>query len=187
MHLQLGLCLKREFLCRRESSSAEAESTETKPVPHRHQTPSASRHVSIQVQGPRHRLLRKCAYHSGPHKTQGVCRKRAPTVRSPLSSIPNILNTLPLNLAMSDSTDSNCNRQALRHIIRNTTLPQRTRAQAQLKLSSMHAYTRSTQFKNRCTLGGRGRGIMSDFRMFRFAFRIEAMAGNITGVKKASW
>ncbi|KAB8356320.1 hypothetical protein FH972_023904 [Carpinus fangiana] len=73
-------------------------------------------------------------------------------------------------------------RQALRHMIRNTTLPQRTRAQAQLKLSQMHAYTRSTQFKNRCTQGGRGRGIMSDFKMFRFAFRIAALQGNIPGL-----
>lgn len=31
----------------------------------------------------------------------------------------------------------------------------------------MHAYTRSTQFKNRCIMGGKGRGIMSDFRMGR--------------------
>ena len=58
-------------------------------------------------------------------------------------------------------------RQALRYIIRNTLLPQRVRAQAQLELSQMHAYTRSTQFKNRCIMGGKGRGIMSDFRMGR--------------------
>lgn len=58
-------------------------------------------------------------------------------------------------------------RQALRYIIRNTTLPQRVRAQAQLQLSQMHCYTRYTQIKNRCIMGGKGRGIFSDFRMGR--------------------
>ena len=51
--------------------------------------------------------------------------------------------------------------------MRNTTLPQRTRAQAQLQLSQMHAYTRFTQINNRCIEGGKSRGVLSDFRMAR--------------------
>ncbi|KAI9843983.1 MAG: 40S ribosomal protein mrp2, mitochondrial [Thelocarpon superellum] len=78
-------------------------------------------------------------------------------------------------------------RQALRYIIRNTTLPQRMRAQAQLQLSQMHAYTRPTQIKNRCIIGGRGKGVLSEFRMARYCFRMNALAGNIPGVKKATW
>ncbi|KZF19296.1 hypothetical protein L228DRAFT_251422 [Xylona heveae TC161] len=78
-------------------------------------------------------------------------------------------------------------RQALRYIIRNTALPQRARAQAQLELSQMHAYTRSTQIKNRCIEGGKAKGVFSDFRMARFPFRMNALAGNLPGVKKASW
>ncbi|KAL9120686.1 MAG: hypothetical protein Q9187_002754 [Circinaria calcarea] len=78
-------------------------------------------------------------------------------------------------------------RQALRYIIRNTTLPPRTRAQAQLQLSQMHAYTRPTQIRNRCIEGGKGRGVFGDFRMARFPFRLNALAGNLPGVKKASW
>ncbi|KAL9082074.1 MAG: hypothetical protein Q9159_006741 [Coniocarpon cinnabarinum] len=58
-------------------------------------------------------------------------------------------------------------RQALRFIVRNTTLPGRMRAQAQLKLAQMHCYTRGTQIRNRCVMGGRARGIMRDFRMSR--------------------
>ncbi|KAK3172521.1 hypothetical protein OEA41_005843 [Lepraria neglecta] len=58
-------------------------------------------------------------------------------------------------------------RQALRYIIRNTTLPQRARAQAQLQLSQMHCYTRSTQINNRCIEGGKSRGVLKDFRMAR--------------------
>ncbi|KAF2197682.1 glucocorticoid receptor-like (DNA-binding domain) [Delitschia confertaspora ATCC 74209] len=78
-------------------------------------------------------------------------------------------------------------RQALRYLIRNTSLPQRVRAQAQLQLSQMHCYTRYTQIKNRCIMGGKGRGILSDFRMGRYQFRLNALSGNIPGVKKASW
>ena len=58
-------------------------------------------------------------------------------------------------------------RQALRYIIRNTTLPGRTRVKAQLQLSQMHAYTRLTQVNNRCIEGGKSRGVFSDFRMAR--------------------
>ncbi|KAL8762551.1 MAG: hypothetical protein Q9184_001459 [Pyrenodesmia sp. 2 TL-2023] len=58
-------------------------------------------------------------------------------------------------------------RQALRYIIRNTTLPQRARAQAQLQLSQMHAYTRFTQINNRCIEGGKSRGVIRHFRMAR--------------------
>lgn len=78
-------------------------------------------------------------------------------------------------------------RQALRYIIHNTTLPARTRAQAQLELSQMHCYTRLTQINNRCIEGGKSRGVFSDFRMARFPFRLNALEGNIPGVKKASW
>ncbi|KAF2757436.1 glucocorticoid receptor-like (DNA-binding domain) [Pseudovirgaria hyperparasitica] len=78
-------------------------------------------------------------------------------------------------------------RQALRYITRNTTLPQRMRAQAHLQLSQMHCYTRFTQIKNRCIMGGRGRGVFSDFKMARYQFRVQALAGNVPGVKKASW
>ncbi|RYC65771.1 hypothetical protein CHU98_g418 [Xylaria longipes] len=48
-------------------------------------------------------------------------------------------------------------RQALRYIVRNTTLPPRTRAEAQLQLTQMHCYTRPTQIRGRCLLGGKGR------------------------------
>ncbi|KAF2400314.1 glucocorticoid receptor-like (DNA-binding domain) [Trichodelitschia bisporula] len=84
-------------------------------------------------------------------------------------------------------TEYETERQALRYIIRNTTLPQRMRASAQLKLSQMHCYTRPTQIHNRCLMGGKGRGVFRDFRMARYQFRVNALEGNIPGVKKASW
>lgn len=91
-------------------------------------------------------------------------------------------------------------------MVRNMTLPARTRAMAQLELTQMHAYTRPTQIKNRCIMGTKGRGILRDFKMSRvragpgelcalniqltrsqYAFRVNALAGNLPGVKKASW
>ncbi|KAK1850800.1 mitochondrial 40s ribosomal protein mrp2 [Colletotrichum chrysophilum] len=78
-------------------------------------------------------------------------------------------------------------RQALRHIIRNATLPPRVRAEAQLQLSQMHSYTRSTQIRNRCILGGKSRGVFRDFKMTRYNFRMQAYEGNLPGVKRASW
>ena len=64
-------------------------------------------------------------------------------------------------------TAANPPRQALRYIIRNTTLPPRTRAEAQLQLTQMPVYSRPTQIRNRCILGGKSRAILSDFRMTR--------------------
>jgi len=58
-------------------------------------------------------------------------------------------------------------RQALRYVIRNTTLPPRARATAQLQLSQMHCYTRSTQIRNRCIMGGKAKGVFRDARMAR--------------------
>lgn len=58
-------------------------------------------------------------------------------------------------------------RQALRYIIRNTTLPARMRTEAQLQLSQMSNYTRPTQIRNRCIMGGRTRGVFRDFKMTR--------------------
>jgi small subunit ribosomal protein S14 len=66
-------------------------------------------------------------------------------------------------LTYADNND----RQALRYMMRNTTLPQRTRVQAQLDLSKMHAYTRLTQLRNRCIMGGKSRGVSRAFRMAR--------------------
>jgi ribosomal protein S14 len=77
-----------------------------------------------------------------------------------------------LSRCCSYSADSACwklcdLRQALRYLVRNTTLPQSIRTKAQLQLARMHCYTRSTQIRNRCIMGGVGRGVFRDFRMGR--------------------
>lgn len=115
-------------------------------------------------------------------------------------------------------------RQALRYIVRNTQLTPRERAEAHIQLAQMHAYMNPTQIRNRCTLGGKGRGVFRDFKMSRvgqmlsasarllegqcwsrkrvgyfvrsgvltkcvwqYNFRMQALAGALPGVQKASW
>ncbi|KAK9478007.1 mitochondrial 37S ribosomal protein [Lipomyces japonicus] len=78
-------------------------------------------------------------------------------------------------------------RRALGFIVKNTTLPYRVRVQAHLKLAELPRYTSSTQVRNRCIESGKGRAIISNFRMSRYALRMNALKGNIPGVKKASW
>ncbi|KAK9473594.1 mitochondrial 37S ribosomal protein uS14m [Dipodascopsis tothii] len=75
----------------------------------------------------------------------------------------------------------------LKYVARNTTLPTRVRVQAQLQLANMPNYARVNQVKNRCLLTGRGRGVFRAFRMCRYQFRENALAGELPGVKKASW
>ncbi|BFZ65089.1 40S ribosomal protein mrp2, mitochondrial [Saitoella coloradoensis] len=78
-------------------------------------------------------------------------------------------------------------RQALRYIVRNTSLPPRARAQAQLQLSNMPSETRMTKVVDRCVISGKGRGIFRKFKMSRFVFRMHALEGKLPGVKKAVW
>lgn len=78
-------------------------------------------------------------------------------------------------------------RQAYRYIVRNETVPARTRHQAQLALAALPKQSSSTYVRNRCLETGRGRGILRDFRLCRFQFRLKALNGELPGVKKASW
>jgi len=61
------------------------------------------------------------------------------------------------------------------------------RYQAQLQLNAFGRYTRPTTVKNRCTATGRGRGVMGEFGLCRYQFRLKALAGELPGVYKASW
>lgn len=77
--------------------------------------------------------------------------------------------------------------RALKFIARNAALPQKVRLEAQLQLTAMPNYTRSTQLKGRCLDTGRGRGIIRDFRLCRYQFRLQALQGLLPGVKKGVW
>ncbi|KAF5333496.1 hypothetical protein D9611_002323 [Ephemerocybe angulata] len=83
--------------------------------------------------------------------------------------------------------DNEVLRKAYLYVARNTTLPPQVRHQAQLQLNTFGRYTRPTTVKNRCIATGRGRGIMSEFGLCRFQFRLKALKGDLNGVQKASW
>ncbi|CAL1702251.1 unnamed protein product [Somion occarium] len=78
-------------------------------------------------------------------------------------------------------------RRAYLYVARNASLPASVRYQAQLQLNTFGRYTRPTTVKNRCAESGKGRGIMSEFALSRFQFRLKARAGELPGVHKASW
>ncbi|EPS36746.1 hypothetical protein H072_9629 [Dactylellina haptotyla CBS 200.50] len=78
-------------------------------------------------------------------------------------------------------------RKALRYIIRSNQFTPRQKTEAQLQLTQLPVSSQPTKIKNRCTVGGRGRSILREFKMGRFPFRLAALAGELPGVKKASW
>ncbi|OLY83882.1 putative 37S ribosomal protein mrp2, mitochondrial [Smittium mucronatum] len=77
--------------------------------------------------------------------------------------------------------------QVYRYLSRNTVLPVRTRVMAQLALANTDKNAFPTAVRNRCLETGRGRGVMSDWRLCRFQFRLKALKGDLSGVQKASW
>ncbi|OMJ08624.1 putative 37S ribosomal protein mrp2, mitochondrial [Smittium culicis] len=77
--------------------------------------------------------------------------------------------------------------QVYRYMSRNTQLPVRARMMAQLALANTDKNAFPTNVRNRCLETGRGRGIMSDWRLCRFQFRLKALKGDLSGVQKASW
>ncbi|MEX0685223.1 MAG: 30S ribosomal protein S14 [Balneolales bacterium] len=45
----------------------------------------------------------------------------------------------------------------------------------------------ATRIKNRCSITGRSRGMVSEYGVSRIIFRELVLAGKIPGIKKASW
>ncbi|KAF9076367.1 hypothetical protein BDP27DRAFT_1313219 [Rhodocollybia butyracea] len=83
--------------------------------------------------------------------------------------------------------DNEVTRRAYLYVARNQTLPPQVRHQAQLQLNTFGRYTRPTTVKNRCYVSGKGRGIIGEFGLSRYQFRLKALNGLLNGVKKASW
>lgn len=77
--------------------------------------------------------------------------------------------------------------RALKFIARNSVLPQKVRLEAQLQLNAMPNYTRANQLKGRCVDSGRGKGVIRDFRLCRYQFRMQALQGLLPGVRKGVW
>ncbi|KAJ1661001.1 40S ribosomal protein mrp2, mitochondrial [Dispira simplex] len=78
-------------------------------------------------------------------------------------------------------------RQVYRYITHNETIVPKVRYQAQLALNQYPKHASVVQIKSRCIETGRGRGILSDFRLCHAQFRQKALRGEIPGVTKHSW
>jgi len=78
-------------------------------------------------------------------------------------------------------------RRAYLYCARNQTLEPQVRYQAQLQLNNFGRYSRPTTVRSRCTVSGKGRGIITEFGLCRYQFRLKALDGELPGVFKASW
>lgn len=83
--------------------------------------------------------------------------------------------------------DNEVSRKALKYLAHNTSLPMKTRLEAQLQLHQMPHYTRPTEIKNRCIESGYGRSVIKEFRVCRIKFREMALKGELPGVRSSSW
>lgn len=59
----------------------------------------------------------------------------------------------------------------------NTLLPFRLRTRAMIDLAQMNPNTRPMKIKNRCIMGGKGRGIMRAFRVSRVCVSLRGIPG----------
>lgn len=78
-------------------------------------------------------------------------------------------------------------RNELRELVRKPSTPDGEREAAQMKLASLPRNSNPNRIRNRCELTGRPRGYYSKFGLGRSKLRERALAGQLPGVKKASW
>mgnify|MGYP002348247368 CR=1 FL=1 len=78
-------------------------------------------------------------------------------------------------------------RQELKAIIKNPATSVEDRSAAQLKLAQQPRDANPVRVTVRCVVTGRPRGNLRKFGLSRMQFRDKALAGELTGVVKASW
>lgn len=78
-------------------------------------------------------------------------------------------------------------RQALKKIINHPNTPMAERDEAARKLRSLPRDSSATRVRNRCSVTGRSRGYYRKFGISRIALRDLFHAGELPGVRKASW
>lgn len=78
-------------------------------------------------------------------------------------------------------------RKELKAIIKNPATSAEDREAAQLKLAKQPRDANPIRVTLRCVVTGRPRGNLRKFGLSRMQFRDKALAGELTGVVKASW
>ena len=69
----------------------------------------------------------------------------------------------------------------------NRNLPYSVRAHFTHKLALLPRTSSKTRLRNRCTITGRPRSVLRQFRVSRIVFRELAWKGLLAGVTKSSW
>ena len=78
-------------------------------------------------------------------------------------------------------------RLALKSLIRDVNISKQIRFQCIFELTKFPRNSSIVRIKNRCIHTGRGKGILTSFRLSRISFRELACQGLLPGVLKASW
>ena len=78
-------------------------------------------------------------------------------------------------------------RQQLQDVIKDANSSLEARGEARTEMSKLPRNANPVRIRNRCLLTGRPHGYIRYFGLSRIAFREMAHAGELPGVKKASW
>ncbi len=78
-------------------------------------------------------------------------------------------------------------RQQLKAILKDTNSSLEERSEARMEMSKLPRNSNPVRIRNRCQVTGRPHGYIRYFGLSRIAFREMAHAGELPGVKKASW
>lgn len=78
-------------------------------------------------------------------------------------------------------------RAELKSKVRDQSLTEDERWEAQLKLQQLPRDASPIRLRNRCQLTGRPHGVLRKFKLSRIKLREAAMRGDVPGLKKASW
>lgn len=78
-------------------------------------------------------------------------------------------------------------RQQLQDVIKDANSSSGARAEARTEMSKLPRNANPVRIRNRCQVTGRPHGYIRYFGLSRIAFREMAHAGELPGVKKASW
>ncbi|MDR0630615.1 MAG: 30S ribosomal protein S14 [Holosporales bacterium] len=84
-------------------------------------------------------------------------------------------------------TNKKISRDALKKIIKDSSVSFEERIKAVHKLAEMPRNSSPVRYRNRCMITGRPRGYYRKFAISRIALRELASAGMLPGVIKASW
>jgi small subunit ribosomal protein S14 len=78
-------------------------------------------------------------------------------------------------------------RAELKAIIASPASSEEDRWEAQKKLQNLPRDASPSRLRNRCQVTGRPHGVYRKFKLSRIKLREQGMAGNVPGLKKASW